>query len=300
MYRSLLATGENFILYVVCFDDLAYQTLIKLNLTGVVAIPLIAFELPELLRVKKLRSAGEYCWTCTPHVIRYVLDNYHLSEVTYLDADLWFNERPSLLLDKFKHTNSSVLITPHRYTPRYDQSAISGIYCVQFMTFVADQRGLTTLQWWQDRCLEWCYARVEDGKFGDQKYLDDWTQRFEGIYVLENIGGGVAPWNIQQYKLSKRSDKLYVNEDVLVFYHFHNYKYYMDGTHDFGNYRLTRNVLNELYYPYAKELMNAHTEIGKVQPNFNNGWAGRSRDWRTKWAYLKRLMRGVGNEYRVV
>jgi hypothetical protein len=300
MYHSLEATGEDFTLYAVCFDDLAYQILIKLNLSKLIAIPLGAFESPQLRAVKGQRTAGEYCWTCTPHTIRYVLDTYLLPEVTYLDADLWFNERPSFLLEELTQAGASVLITPHRYTQRYDQSATSGIYCVQFMIFKADERGLAALQWWQDRCLEWCYARFEDGKFGDQKYLDDWPQRFEGVHVLEHIGGGVAPWNVQQYKLSKRLNKLYVDDALLVFYHFHGYKYYADGIHDFGNYRLGRNVVEWLYHPYAKALLNAYSEIRAVHPKFSFGWASKNQSWKAKFGYIKRILRGVGNENRVV
>lgn len=300
MYKSLEATGEDFTLYVVCFDDLSHQILVKLHLSKVVAIPLDAFESPQLRAVKGQRTAGEYCWTCTPHVIRYVLDTYLLPEVTYLDADLCFYEKPSLLLKEFAKAGASVLITPHRYSEAYRLYVISGIYCVQFMTFKADERGLAVLQWWQDRCLEWCYARYEDGKFGDQKYLDDWPQRFESVHVLDHIGGGVAPWNVQQYKLSKRSNKFYVDAELLVFYHFHGYKYYADGIHDFGNYRLSRNVVERLYYPYAKALLNAYSEIQAVYPEFSYGWASRVSNWKAKLRYIKRMLRGVGNEYHVV
>ena len=74
MYHSLEETGEDFTLYVVCFDDLALEVLNKLKLANLVAIPLGDFESEELLAVKPERTATEYCWTCTPHVIRYVLD----------------------------------------------------------------------------------------------------------------------------------------------------------------------------------------------------------------------------------
>lgn len=299
MYHSLESAGEDFRLYVVCLDDLAYQLVGKLQLPKLIATPLSDFESPQLLEVKGQRTAGEYFWTCTPHVIRYVLDTYKISEVTYLDADLCFYNKPSLLFSEFKESRQSVLITEHRYTPRYDQSATSGIYCVQFMTFKADERGLKVLQWWQDRCIEWCYARYEDGKFGDQKYLDDWTQRFDGVHVLKHIGGGVAPWNVQQYRFTQNgSGGIEVDGLPLVFFHFHGYKHYLDGTHDLGNYRLSQAVVDLFYRPYVHELSKAHSEIGGVYPGFDRGRAVQPRSWKTPLRKLRNYIKGEFNEYR--
>lgn len=299
MYRSLEATGEDFKLYAVCFDDLAYEILGKLELSRLIAIPLADFETPPLQAVKVQRTAGEYCWTCTPHVTRYVLDTYQLSEVTYLDADLCFFERPSLLLSEFEKSGASVLITEHRYTPRYDQTAVSGIYCVQFMTFKADRRGIEALQWWQDRCLEWCYARFEDGKNGDQKYLDDWPQRFDGVHVLSHIGGGVAPWNVQQYVLRKNGKSgILVDGLPLVFFHFHAYKQYFDDMHDLGIYRLGRSVVEMIYRPYVQKLAEAQKEITAVHPGFDRGRTARPQSWKTPLRKLLRRIKGEFNEYK--
>jgi len=300
LYHSLEDAGEDFRLYVVCFDDPAYQALAKLNLAKMVAIPLGTFETPQLHAVKGQRSKAEYCWTCTSHVIRYVLDTYHLPDVTYLDADICFYAKPSVLLKEFELSGASVLITEHRYTPRYDQTLTSGIYCVQFMTFKADTRGLAVLQWWQDRCLEWCFARFEDGKFGDQKYLDDWMQRFEGVHAMQHLGGGVAPWNVQQYKLSQRSGKLYVNESPLVFYHFHAYKYYRSGVHAFSpNYLISDEVVEILYRPYARALLLAHNELHGINAKFDSGFSNRGSLIIETAKMVKRKALGVFNEYRI-
>ena len=301
MFHSLEATGENFKLYAVCFDDLSFQILSKLKLANLVVIQLSDFENEELIEVKKLRTAGEYCWTCTPYVIRYVIDTYKLGQVTYLDADLCFYSKPSVLLDELNNSECSVLITEHRYTPRYNQSEITGIYCVQFMTFNATEEGLMVLQWWQERCLEWCYARFEDGKFGDQKYLDDWPTRFKGVHVLQHLGGGVAPWNVQQDKLTSDKGKLYVNELPLVFYHFHSYKYYSDGKHDFASlFHLDTNIVNLIYRHYAQAILKSNEEIYLVAPNFDRGWSIRDSSWKAKARYFRRMLQGVANEYRVV
>ena len=122
--------------------------------------------------------------------------------------------------------SKSVMITPHWYTPKYEKSQDSGIYCVHFTTFKNDDIGLGVLKWWRKECLNWCYNRHEDGKFGDQKYLDDWPTRFQGIHILQNRGGGdIAPWNAGQYKFQKNKNesimgKYKSNKFTPVFFHF--------------------------------------------------------------------------------
>jgi hypothetical protein len=298
MYHSLESTGEDFTLHAVCMDDLAYETLCKLALPRLEAISLGEFETPELRAVKMGRSVAEYCWTCTPHVIGHVLEARALPDVTYVDADLCFYASPAPLLEEFAASGASVLITDHRYTPRYDLSAKSGIYCVQFMTFRADARGMAALRWWGARCLEWCYARFEDGKFGDQKYLDDWPTRFEGVHVLQHLGGGVAPWNVQQYAVrAAPGGALSVNGVPLVFYHFHGYRHYADGVHDLGAFRLDPEVIDLIYRPYVHRLEAAQAEITAVVPDFDRGTSMRDQSWKAPLRKLRRLVRGEFNEY---
>jgi hypothetical protein len=296
MYRSLVATGELFTLFIYCFDTFTFELLTEMRLPNVKPISLEEFETEELKKVKPLRTKAEYCWTCTSHTIRHALDTYQLPEVTYLDADLFFYAPPSILLEEFHRAVASVLLTEHRYTSRYDHSRTSGIYCVQFITFRSDDRGLTALQWWQERCIEWCYAREEDGKFGDQKYLDDWPARFPGIYVLKHLGGGVAPWNVQQYSIQSDKSGLRVNEHPLIFYHFHHYKYFPEGMHDFSHYRLVPEVIDLIYIPYASALLKAEQDVKTLRSGFSSSYSRRS--WRYSLSIILRRLRGTYNVHR--
>lgn len=168
-------------------------------------VSLHQFEDSELLRVKPTRTAAEYCWTSTASTILYSINTFGLQNCTYIDADMCFYSDPAALIDEMGE--NSVLITDHRYTAQYDQSVTSGKYCVQFVTFKNTKEGLAVLNWWRNACIEWCYNRVEEGKFGDQKYLDCWTTQFNGVHELKHLGGGVAPWNVQQYTFENKATK---------------------------------------------------------------------------------------------
>lgn len=57
------------------------------------------------------------------------------------------------------------------------------------------------MRWWQERCLEWCFARVEDGKFGDQKYLDCWPNIFaDEVHIVKQTEKTLAPWNVRFFE----------------------------------------------------------------------------------------------------
>lgn len=289
MYESLKAHANNFHLFIFAFDEKAYQLLKKINLEFVTIISLAEFEDEELLKVKETRSIGEYCWTCTPSTIKYCIEKYELDNCTYLDADLYFYSDPAILSDEME--NKSVLITEHRYTPEYDQSEISGIYCVQFVTFKNDLNGMRVLNWWRDSCIEWCYAKAENGKFGDQKYLDDWTTRFEGIHVLRHLGGGVAPWNIQQYEMKDL-------QNDLIFYHFHNFKFLNNKKVEFGEYKLRQFDIDILYKPYLSHLVKIKNKLDNIDKTTDyHGTVIIKNDWKTFFRKLKRKVRCVYNIY---
>jgi SAM-dependent methyltransferase len=224
LYRSLAEECTDFRLRVFCMDEDVKQLLDRLALPRLVPISLAELEAhdPALLAVKPTRTQVEYCWTATPAICLHALEREpELDQITYLDADLMFFADPAPLFDEL--AGDSVLIVPHRYAPRWRHSEeTSGRFNVQFLTFKRDERGLAVLRWWHDRCIEWCYARVEDGKMGDQKYLDDWPDRFTGVHVLEHPGGGLAPWNVGRYELGRRNGDVFVDGRPLIFYHYHS------------------------------------------------------------------------------
>jgi hypothetical protein len=292
LYESLTNNSSPFHLYVIAFNAEAYEYLVRSDLPNLTAISLSEFEDPALLTVKPTRSAAEYCWTCTPSVILYCIKRFDLPSCTYIDADMIFYNDPKILLDEMQQC--SVLISEHRYTKDYEQSQISGRYCVQFMCFRNNEEGMKVLQWWRERCLEWCYAKAEDGKFGDQKYLDDWTERFTGIYVLQHPGGGVAPWNVQQYRVGadatiteKRSGRRF----PIVFFHFHGLRFYTNGFVSASGavYDLGRDVKKFLYEPYIKNLMKLEKQLRQkdVSYNINGARSAAPPRWKIYFEYVR-------------
>jgi hypothetical protein len=256
-------------LYVFAMDEQTAVVLERLRRPSVTVVRPAQFETAELLRVKPSRGIAEYFWTCTPHIVRHCLEVLREPECTYVDADVWLMSSPEPLFEEMG--TASVLLTEHRYTPRHDQAALSGRFCVQFMRFVADEPGRAALQWWCDRCIEWCYARREDGKFGDQKYLDDWEVRFPGVHVLQHSGGGIAPWNVGRTAFRRFGTEVQVRDSAeladaawrpLVFFHFHGLMSFSESwlCLAFG-YRLPVSAKRWVYVPYAREIGRLYREV---------------------------------------
>lgn len=274
LYRSLEKCCKDFHLYIFAFDDKSFDILTKLKLEKATIIPLRDFEDEKLLAVKPGRTKAEYCWTCTSSTILFVIERYKVSSCTYLDADLFFYRDPKVLFDEMG--DRSILITEHRYPPKFNRTSLSGIYCVQFITFVNDENGIKALKWWREACIDWCYDRYEDGKFGDQKYLDDWTTRFKGVHVLQHLGGGLASWNVEQYPFVERKGNNIVFRDTVrneqfeaVFYHFHHVRFYKNDVVDLGWRHPTMPVVKHLYTPYILELQESEKRVKAVDPAFH-------------------------------
>lgn len=300
MHQSLSRHCKDFHLYIFPFDDKTFKVLKKINLADVTLIPLKQFEDEELLKAKKERSRVEYLWTCSSSIILYVLKNYKVNSCTYLDADIYFFASPKILIDEIGE--NSVIITEHRSTPRYKTNERYGIYCVQFVFFRNNEQGIKILKWWRDTSIDWCYITEEGGKFGDQKYLDDWPERFRGmgIHVLQHLGGGLAPWNIQQYDFYLKGTQLFGREKKTkkefkaIFYHFHGLKFLNDNKVDLGIYEISKEVINIFYKPYLKNLEKIKRDILSIDNSFDpHGAVKLKKDLKTIPRYIKIRIIGV-------
>jgi len=247
LHGSLERHAGKYTLWILCMDSELEQALSRLDLPNVRLLSLAAVETPDLLRVKGGRSRAEYCWTITPFTPRFVFEaDPSVGRVTYVDADVWFRKSPQPLFGELERSGKDVLITDHAYAAEHDKSATSGQYCVQFVTFTRSG-GEVVRKWWEERCLEWCFARFEDEKFGDQMYLDDWPERFaRHVHVLEHQEWTLAPWNATRFPYS-----------AAVMYHFHGLRILTGRKVSLADYPLPPAVVSNVYEPYLACLRGA-------------------------------------------
>jgi len=115
---------------------------------------------------------------------------------------------------------------------------------VQFLTMNRDTSNSVRKKW-QEQCLEWCFAFIDEGRFGDQKYLDLWPEHYPHLVnVARRRSAFLGPWNATRFPYSEG-----------LMYHFHQVRVnYGSEKQNLGNYRLPQPLLSEVYGPYLSEL----------------------------------------------
>ena len=271
MIASLLKQDPSARVVVFAMDAETQSFLKRKFSQNVQVLPLEKLETAEYKKLKTQRGFGEYCWTLTPRVLDYCLNELKQDQSIYVDADCYFFNRPQ---DKTMQWTKDfdVMITSHNYAKDYDQSNTSGVFCVQYVFIKNTEQGRKILEEWRQQCVDWCFARHEDGKFGDQKYLDVWPQKL-GVLVCPEIGFGVAPWNASRLEIKQEHGNL-VYQDLysdqqgpVSFYHFHDFKFYNWGLSDLSSYRLSPQVKNYIYKPYIEHLNQIKAELPQQTEN---------------------------------
>lgn len=273
MMRSLARHCPDMRIYVLCMDKQTKVILEQLDLPFVKCIALAEVENEQLLKVKGERGVAEYCWTLSSSFTWYVMRNcLEIDLLTYVDADLLFYSDVQPLFEEIG--DASISIIEHRFTPRLREREVNGRFCVEWDSFRRDEQGLACLSRWSEQCIEWCYYRLEDGKMGDQKYLDEWPARYSSCHILMHPGAGIAPWNYAQYHFDKdAAGNITVEGAPLIFYHFHQFQLLDNGMFD----RLSTFYTSEraepaaVYEVYESALKQCLAEVLMVMPDFKGG-----------------------------
>jgi len=268
--RALEPAGV--VCHVLCMDSVILGILNKLALPGVRPTLVDDFEDASLVACKAGRTQAEYCWTAKPRFLLHVLaQNPDVAEAVYLDADLF----PFADLDPLwaQLAEAEVLLFPHRFPERLMYlEPIAGRYNAGMVGVRNTPAAREALAWWAERCLEWCFYQPEDGKLGDQKYLEHFPERFSGVADCRDEGIDVAPWNIDRYAPVERGGAVWLGDKVpLRLYHFHQYT--LLGGEEYRAvsdpvYTITPEVRRLIYGPFTAALNSALALIRKVAPEF--------------------------------
>lgn len=264
LYTSLKKHCPDFRLCILCMDEDVHEMLSEMALPEIDLISLQEFEKDDdlLLGAKRNRSRIEYYFTCTPSLPLFVFRKYSdINLLTYLDADLFFYAHPKPVFQELSH--HSIGIIPHRYAPRYCIMEPQGMYNVGWLSFRRDSNALSCLSWWREKCVEWCFKRSEDDRFADQKYLDEWPVLFAGVKEIQHKGANLACWNSENYSIKLQENEITVDEQELIFYHFHRLRRLTKRVYGAGYHqtRVDRVIRDNVYKPYLEKLLNIKSEL---------------------------------------
>jgi hypothetical protein len=256
MYHSLARSAPDLRMYMLCLDDAAHRLIAGLGLPGVTPIPLGELEAadPELVATKSLRNPVEYIYTCTSCWSWYLLRRYpEVSLLTYVDADLYFCSAVEPLFRELD--SASIGVSWHRHPPR--EPPRFGRFNVGWVSWRRDDAGLSCLRRYREQCLEWCFEREEEGKFADQKYLDEWSE-LPGFHAFRSKGANVARWNLEDYRYTVADGRVQVDGEDLIFFHFAGIRQLLGRLHSSGVPLRTvrdRSVLRKhVVLPYFRDL----------------------------------------------
>jgi len=273
MLESLLRHCADASVQVLCMDEATWEILSKLKLPRVSLLGLSEIEDDDLLRVKPGRSIAEYCWTLGPALCGHVLQSDRdVQMVTYLDADLMFFSDVEPLFDEIG--DSSIVVVEHKFAPKHAYMEACGRFNVEWVGFRRTPAGLACLKTWRDQCIDWCFARLEENRLGDQKYLDAWPEKYpDDLHILRHIGAGIAPWNFSKHAFAENDGQVYVDRVPLVFYHFNQFQLLKGGRFDYmmSAYSDGVTVPDAVYGRYERALLHVLARVRRLQPDFDAG-----------------------------
>jgi hypothetical protein len=270
LISSLRSHGDNSEVYVLALDNETEKFLTNHAPENVFVINIGELERaePSLLPLKVQRSRMEYYFTCTPLLIRYVMNQLATpgSVAIYLDADLYFYNDPQLVISAMG--KDSVGIIEHRYPDAVAKKlAKYGRFNVGWVGFRDDNPGRNVLDWYASKTLEWCSDKPENGKYADQGYLD-WFPEFEGVAILESAGFNLAPWNTKRHKL-RLTQQLEVDGEPFVFFHFHGLRavgHWFVSSQIIYKSQMSQLLRDEIYQPYVNHMSAIDDAIAQYLP----------------------------------
>lgn len=211
------------------FDDFSdsHVNLVEMNLIDSVIDVRDHYSLFNSDWLNTFSTVEKYC-VQKPFAFN-VLKGLGFEEIVYLDPDTFVFDCIDDIFDFLsKH---DILITPHITSPIIsgdnlwytELSALKhGAYNLGFLAVnMHKPNSQNFINWWQERCTDYCKTDFPNGLFTDQKWIDLAPGLFNSVKIIRTPGYNVASWNLHSnIPFSKKESVYFCNNSRLKFFHF--------------------------------------------------------------------------------
>ena len=253
---------------ILALDSISSEKLNSLSKPNLSVILFDDFEDTALKALVGARPWREICWTSAACLLRYCLNsNVGYSFVGYVDADCFFVGDIFEMVSEIPDSKN-IAIHEHRYSPdRIEWLPKSGRFNVGVVIGRPGTEFNTCIEIWRQQVLQRCDVNISEGRCGDQTYLNDWPQKFRSLYIFENPGVGLAPWNLNNYQLNSINNRLFIGEKSVYFFHFHGLQFRLirslAGAYVAASgYQIKILPIKEIYKPYISIILLNSTRLG--------------------------------------
>jgi hypothetical protein len=246
---------------ILAMDEATELKLQSLNRSNMTVIQFRHFPDLELKALATIRPWRELCWTSAACLLNFCLNlESDAQYVGYIDADCFFLSNIAEMLVEIPH-EKEFAIHEHNYSPdRMQWLEKSGRFNVGVIIGKPKSEFLKCVSRWRIQVLDRCDVNVQEGRCGDQTYLNDWPDKYPSLHVFQSVGVGVAPWNLNNYQFTSSQNEKLVNLTTLYFFHFHGLQYrtlwnYFAVFVPAAGYQLRYVPLSEVYLPYVRAVL---------------------------------------------
>ena len=236
-------------LFVLCYDD-EVKNFLKKKIKNCVIITTEDIELKNKEIIKKKyknfnEKHGVYRLAYAEYLLKKIKKPIHL-----IDSDIFFFNKPTLLNKIVKNSKASIAFAKHNYFfKKKDMEDKYGIYNAGYIFFNYDINSLNFLKKYRKFCfnfISWDTKKKGKSNFADQTYLEKLIKIFKNVYVIKHKGINTAPWNIGGFKLKIVNNKIFVDDDILIFYHFSGIRSIMNKFFFFNLYHYNKKNLPDV------------------------------------------------------
>lgn len=277
LYNSIKRHDRDFQFFMICLNNEVKTLFEKMNLTYATLISMEEVEKDdkELLTIKDSRNIKEYIWTSKASVCLYLFKHFtEIDHIVWLDGDTFFLGNPDPIFTEW--ADCSIALTEEKWLEEHSiLGETNGIYNTGFMGFKRDPHAMECLSWFREKLIEWCFDKWEHGLWSDQVYVNDWTERFKNVGIIDNIGVNLTPYIIN-YRLANETinqidNEIMINNEKVIFFHYYGFKYYDGNVFDICNYVMDfRDDLTQiLYLPYINACKDMLGKLSSIDPQFD-------------------------------